>query len=45
MSIYKCFYGRPIEDLPCEFVVGIVDDLSKRDLVKFWPSNDELNEF
>lgn len=43
MSIYNCFYGRAIEEMPCEFVVGIVDDLNKRDLVKYWPSTDELN--
>lgn len=32
MAILQTFYEKPIESMPCEFVVGIVDDLRHKSL-------------
>jgi hypothetical protein len=32
IAIYETFYGKPIEQMPYEFVCGIVDDLRNKSL-------------
>jgi hypothetical protein len=27
MALYGTFYGKPIAEMPCEFVCGVIDDL------------------
>lgn len=32
MAIYETFYNKPVSEMPCEFVCGIIDDLRHKSL-------------